>query len=114
VRFAFGCDGIRDPWWPYGSGDMLERAFLVAFRNGLRTDPELSGALAGATTVGAELLGLGPYGVTVGARADLVLVDAECGPEAVAAHPPRLGVIKGGRVVSWTTPSARALGAPLQ
>ena len=57
-------------------------------------------ALDGATVAGAELLGLGPYGVSVGARADLVLVDAECAPEAVAAHPPRLAVIKAGRIVA--------------
>ena len=100
VRVAFGSDNVHDAWWPWGRGDMLERAFLVSYRNALRTDPELRRALDGATNVGAELLGLGPYGVDVGARADLVLVDAECAPEAVAAHPPRLAVIKGGRMVA--------------
>ena len=100
VRVAFGNDNVHDAWWPYGRGDMLERASLAAYRSGLRTDPELRHALHCATMAGAELLGLGPYGLVRGARGDLVLVDAECAPEAVAAHPPRLAVVKRGRVVA--------------
>jgi cytosine deaminase len=106
VRLAIGSDNVRDPWWPWGRGDMLERAFLVSYRNGLRTDPELRRALEAATLVGAELLGLGPVGLQPGARADFVLVDAENAPEAVAAHPPRLAVVKNGRIVSQVSASA--------
>jgi cytosine/adenosine deaminase-related metal-dependent hydrolase len=35
----------------------------------------------------------------VGAPADLVVVDAENAAEAVAAHPPRIAVVRAGRVV---------------
>lgn len=100
VRVAFGSDNVHDAWWPWGRGDMLERTFLVSYRSALRTDGELVRALDSATLAGAELLGLGPYGIVPEARADLVLVDAECAPEAVAAHPPRLAVIKAGRIVA--------------
>ncbi len=100
VRVAFGSDNVHDAWWPWGRGDMLERTFLVSYRGALRTDRELVRALDSATLAGAELLGLGPYGIVPDARADLVLVDAECAPEAVAAHPPRLAVIKAGRIVA--------------
>jgi cytosine deaminase len=31
VVVALGQDGIRDPWSPYGSGDMLERSMLLAW-----------------------------------------------------------------------------------
>lgn len=100
VPVAFGCDNVHDAWWPWGRGDMLERAFLVGYRSGLRTDNDLRHLLDSATIAGAKLLGLGEYGVAVGARADLVLVDAECAPEAVAAHPAGRTVIKGGRIVA--------------
>ena len=100
VPVAFGNDNVHDAWWPWGRGDMLERAFLVGYRSGLRTDPELLRALDSATLAGARLLGLGDYGLVEGAPADLVLVDAECAAEAVAAHPPRLAVVKAGRVVA--------------
>ena len=100
VRVAIGSDNVHDAWWPWGRGDMLERVFLVSYRSGLRTDPELRRALDSGTLAGADLLSLGPYGIAVGARADLVLVDAECAPEAVAAHPPRLAVVKAGRLIA--------------
>ncbi len=100
VRVAVGSDNVHDAWWPWGRADMLERTFLVSYRGALRTDRELLRALDSATLAGAGLLGLGPYGIVPGARADLVLVDAECAPEAVAAHPPRLAMIKAGRIVA--------------
>ena len=36
VRVGLGQDGIRDYWSPYGNGDMLERAWQLAFRSGYR------------------------------------------------------------------------------
>ena len=36
VRVGLGQDGIRDYWSPYGNGDVLERAWQLAFRNGFR------------------------------------------------------------------------------
>ena len=38
VRVGLGQDGIRDYWSPYGNGDMLERAWQLAFRAGYRYD----------------------------------------------------------------------------
>jgi cytosine deaminase len=78
----------------------LEKAFLVAYRNNLRTDVGLTRTLAAITDVNAELLGLEPGRIEPGAPADLVIVDAENGAEAVAAHPARLLVLRGGQVVS--------------
>lgn len=100
VRVAIGCDNVRDAWWPWGQGDMLERIFLVAYRSGLRTDPELHRVLKSATAEGADLLGVGPYGVEPGARADLILLDVGTAPEAVASHPVPSVVIKAGRVTA--------------
>jgi cytosine deaminase len=100
VRVAIGNDNVHDAWWPWGRGDLLERTFLVSYRSGLRTDAELRLALRSATLAGAELLGLGPYGVIPGATADFVLVAASCAPEAVAAHPARAAVLKRGRVLA--------------
>jgi cytosine/adenosine deaminase-related metal-dependent hydrolase len=99
VRLCAGSDGIRDTWGPYGNGDMLERATLVGMRNNLRRDDELALALDVVTIGGAEVMGLEGYGLEPGCRADFVLVDAETVAEAVAQHPPRALVVKGGRVV---------------
>ncbi|MEZ5666883.1 MAG: amidohydrolase [Alphaproteobacteria bacterium] len=100
VTVFAGSDNIRDSWSPYGSGDMLERARLIGYRNGLATDDELALALALATDAAAGVLGVDGYGIAVGARADLVAVSASCVAEAVATFPPRSLVIRAGRVVA--------------
>jgi cytosine/creatinine deaminase len=100
VNVACGHDGIRDLWGPYGSGDMLERAMHVAYRSAFRRDEDIELALDAATHGGARALGLEPHGVTVGAVADLVVVDAHTAAEAVVVRPVRDLVLKSGRVVA--------------
>lgn len=100
VRLFSGSDGIRDTWSPLNNGDMLARAFLLAYRSGFRDDADIELALRMATYGGAQVMGLAHYGLTVGSSADLVLVAAETAAEAVAYHPPRRLVLKRGRVVA--------------
>ena len=102
VNVACGHDGICDLWGPYGSGDMLERAMHVAYRNTFRRDEDIELALEAATYGGARALGLEPYGLAPGAPADLVVVAGRTVAEAVVTHPPRELVLKGGRVVFRT------------
>jgi cytosine/creatinine deaminase len=99
VAVGLGCDGIRDLWSPWGGGDPLGRAALLAWRAGTRRDQDLAAALELATEGGAAVLGLDGYGLDPGCRADLTLVPAETVGEAVVAHPPRSLVLKAGRVV---------------
>jgi len=100
VAVGAGSDGVRDAWTPLGNADMLERAMLVAYRNGFRADPLLHDALDIATRGNAGVLGLEGYGLEVGCRADLVVVPGETLGEIVAMRPPRALVISGGRVVA--------------
>jgi cytosine deaminase len=58
VVVGLGQDGIRDLWSPYGSGDMLERSMLLAWRSGFRRDDDLGLALDAATHGGAHVLAL--------------------------------------------------------
>jgi cytosine deaminase len=99
VNVACGHDGICDLWGPYGTGDMLERAMHLAYRSNFRRDEDIELALEAATHGGARALGLGRYGLAVGASADLVVVAARTPAEAVVARPPRELVLKAGRIV---------------
>ncbi|HWK28251.1 MAG TPA: amidohydrolase family protein [Solirubrobacter sp.] len=99
VRVFAGTDNIRDAWWPYGTGDMLERVYMIGHRQALYTDDELRLAFSLAGSAGAEILGLEDYGLQPGARANLVAIDAPSVPEAVAAPPRRLLVLHDGAVV---------------
>jgi cytosine/adenosine deaminase-related metal-dependent hydrolase len=100
VAIFSGNDGIRDTWTPFGNPDLLTRAMLVGLRNDFRRDSELAWALAGVTGAAAKACGFVDYGLHVGARADLVLVDASCVAEAVAQHRPKTLVVANGRVVA--------------
>lgn len=100
VSVACGNDGIRDLWGPYGTGDMLERAMHVAYRNGLRRDDQIELAVGAATSGGARVLGLADRRLEVGDPADLVLVDALTTAHAVAVRPGRELVVHAGSVVA--------------
>ncbi|QEI05936.1 amidohydrolase family protein [Pigmentiphaga aceris] len=100
VTIFSGNDGVRDTWTPYGDPDLLMRARLVGLRNDFRRDSELAWALACVTGAAAKACGFTDYGLHVGARADLVLVDASCVAEAVAQHRPKTLVVAAGRVVA--------------
>jgi len=100
VAVSSGSDGVRDAWTPFGTADMLERAMLLAYRSGFRTDDLLLAALDAVTRAGAGILGLERYGLQVGDRADLVVVPGETLGELIAMRPPRSCVVSGGRVVA--------------
>ena len=100
VTVCSGSDGIRDCWTPYGNGDMLERAMMLALRSGFASDQELEMALDIVTHGGAAAIGVEGYGVAPGCRADMVLLPYETLAEAVVTRGPKRIVVKGGRIVA--------------
>ncbi|MGU9943165.1 hypothetical protein RVU96_06545 [Bordetella avium] len=73
---------MQDAWWPFGNGDMLQRAMLVAYRSGFYTDEALRVALEMATEDGAQVLGLQGYGLRPGNVANFVVLPAPNGTAA--------------------------------
>lgn len=104
VRVFAGNDNIRDAWWPYGNGDMLQRAMLIGYRSGFYRDEDLAVALAMATTEAAVSLGLEGQGLQVGAEASFVALPAVSAAAAVAAPPSERRVFRHGK----------PLGAPIR
>jgi cytosine deaminase len=100
VTVFSGNDNIRDSWWPFGDGDMLRRAEIIAYRSGFYTDTELAAAFEVVTAGGAKALNLEGYGIAIGAKADFVTLAAEHIPEAVVAIPKPRRVFKGGQLVA--------------
>ncbi len=98
-----GSDNIRDAWWSYGTGDMLERATIIGLEGGLMADEELEFAASLITDSAATALGLADYGLQPGNRADLVVIAAANPAEAVAGHPERLLVVHDGHIVGGKT-----------
>ena len=100
VPLGLGTDGIRDLWSPFGDGDLLRVAFAFARLHGFRHDDKLAAAVEYATTHGAPFVGRGQHDVVAGARADIVLLEAENVPDVLVRCPQRRLVISGGRVIA--------------
>ncbi|CAN3701834.1 N-isopropylammelide isopropyl amidohydrolase [Microbacterium sp. MM2322] len=99
VRFAFGTDGIRDLWSPYGTGDTLGIAWQYARAAGLVRDDDLLRVVHLATTDAAWSVGRETHDLIEGSRADIVLLDAENPLDALVRLPERMLVVGGGRVL---------------
>jgi len=99
IGLGLGTDGIRDLWSPFGDGDLLRVALDFARLHGLRTDADLTAAVELATSGGARFVHRAVHGLVPGARADVVLLDAEGTPDALVRAPRRALVLAGGRVV---------------
>lgn len=100
VNVFGGNDNIRDAWWPYGDGDLLERAMIIGYRSGFNTDADLALAFDMVTANAARALGVSHHGVIEGAPADFVALDARHVQEAVVARPRQRDVYKNGRMVA--------------
>ncbi|MCO7219940.1 amidohydrolase [Klenkia sp. PcliD-1-E] len=99
IAVGLGTDGIRDLWSPYGDGDLLRVALDHARLQGLRTDADLTAAVRLATSGAARFVHRDRHDLVAGARADMVLLDAEHAPDALVRAPRRALVLAGGRVV---------------
>jgi len=89
VEVRFGTDNVRDWFYPFGDGDMLETAVAGAIATHLDDPSELIGAICD-----------GRLAIEVGAAADLVLIAASSFDDALARRPAERMVFKGGRQVA--------------
>jgi cytosine/creatinine deaminase len=104
VTVAFGQDCVMDPWYPLGSGDMLDVAHMglhVALMTG--TD-QMRRAFDMVTETPAQVMGL-DFGLRVGARGSLVVYDCTTPIDALRRRPARTAVISDGAIVARTVPS---------
>jgi cytosine/creatinine deaminase len=103
VTVAFGQDCVMDPWYPLGSGDMLDVAHMglhVALMTG--TD-QMRRAFDLVTETPAQIMGL-DFGLRKGARGSLLVLDCATPIDAIRLRPTRLLVVSDGTVVARTDP----------
>ena len=87
VTIAGGNDNIRDLWSPFGTGDMLERAWMIAQRQGFRADEDLALAYETCSTAGARMMNLPIPALAPGAPATFLALQAETLAEAITERP---------------------------
>lgn len=103
VTVAFGQDCVMDPWYPLGSGDMLDVAHMglhVALMTGTE---QMRRAFDMVTETPAQIMGLN-FGLHKGARASLVVLDCNSPIDAIRLRPARKVVISDGKVVARAVP----------
>jgi cytosine deaminase len=93
-----------DPWYALGSADMLEVASMAAHVAQMTAREGLRACYRAVTETPAAILGLADTGLAVGKRADMVLLQAADPIEAIRLRPPRLAVIRAGRIIARTPP----------
>jgi cytosine deaminase len=98
VPVALASNNIRNPFTPVGTADLAHMAFLAAVAAHMGTPAELRALLAAITLTPARLLRLPDYGLAPGCVADLVAWDCAGPEETIATLPPRMLVVKRGRV----------------
>jgi cytosine deaminase len=107
VNVLFGQDCVKDGFYPFGRGSMLEVALISAHAAHLTTRADLAFALAAVTDAPARAMRLDDYGLRPGARADLQLLPAPSWSEALRLQPPPEQVWFKGRLVAENRVSSR-------
>jgi cytosine deaminase len=109
ITCAFGHDCVMDPWYSLGQADMLEVASMGLHVAQMTGRDAMRQCFAAVTTGPATILNLEGYGIEVGKKADLVLLQAADPIEAIRLKANRLAVIKGGKVIARSPRRTTAL-----
>jgi cytosine deaminase len=109
LNVSLGYDDVMDPWYPLGTGGMLQPAHMAVHACHMTTREEVVACFDMVTEGGARTLGLEGYGLSEGSRADFVLVDAPEKWEAVRRLAATTLVVRDGEVISATRPAETRL-----
>ncbi len=108
VPVATAQDDIDDWYYPFGRNDMLEVAHYMASVAQLAWPEEIDQILSMITDTPARALGLKDYGLNVGSRADIVILEAPDWHRALQFQAAKTHVLHGGKLKA-TTEVSRAL-----
>ena len=115
INVGFGHDCVMDPWYPLGSGDMLEVAAMGLHVAQMTSQTQMRQCFDAVTVNSARILGLyddGDYGLEVGKAADFVLLQAGDPIEAIRLRATRLLVVRRGQVLACSAPAKAVMSLP--
>ena len=112
ITVGWGQDCVLDPWYPLGTADMLDVAFMGLHVAQMSSPAEMAQCFDMVTAQNARIMGLAEYGLAPGCAASLVVLDAGDPVEALRLRPDRLWVVSRGRVVSEKARNDARLALP--
>jgi cytosine deaminase len=106
INVSLGHDDILDPWYPLGTGSMLDVAHMAVHVAQMTGREEMRSVFHMVTDAGAHTLHVqDSYGIEAGKPADLVVLDALDELDALRRQSVARFVLSKGKVVARTTPA---------
>lgn len=102
INVSFGQDNINDPFYPFGSVNPLQIALITAHAAHMSSPSDIDKLLDMPTYNAAKILALRDYGIEIGKRADIIVIDAKDIKSAIRLTSPCLFVIRKGKLVART------------
>ncbi len=103
VPVATAQDDIDNPYYPFGRNDLLEVAQYMAHLGQFAWGNEIDTVLEMVTNVPAKVMKLERYGLAVGCKANILVVNAQNWRDAIQFQPEKSFVIVKGKLVSRAT-----------
>lgn len=107
INVCFGHDDVFDPWYPLGTANMLQVLHMGLHVCQMMGYEQINGSLDLITVNSAKTLNipLTQYGISSGNEANLVILYAQNGFDAVRRQTPILYSIRRGNIIARTEPA---------
>ncbi len=103
INVCFGHDDVFDPWYPLGTANMLQVLHMGLHVCQLMGYGQINDGLNLITHHSARTLNLQDYGIAAGNSANLIILPAENGFDALRRQVPVRYSVRGGKVIASTT-----------
>lgn len=105
INVCFGHDDVFDPWYPLGTGNMLQVLHMGLHVCQLMGYQQIDEGLRLITHNSARTFGLHDYGIQTGNPANMIILPVESGFDAVRCQSSVRWSIRQGRVIATTQPA---------
>lgn len=102
INVCFGHDDVFDPWYPLGTGNMLQVLHMGLHVCQLMGYKQIEDGLKLITHNSARTFGLKDYGIATGNPANMIILPVTCGFDAVRCQSPVRWSIRQGRIIATT------------
>ncbi|MEY8712865.1 cytosine deaminase [Mangrovibacter phragmitis] len=105
INVCFGHDDVFDPWYPLGTGNMLQVLHMGLHICQLMGYPQIDEGIRLITDNSARTLGIADYGIVEGHPANMVILPALNGFDALRRQVPVRWSVRNGRIITTTQPA---------
>jgi len=102
INVCFGHDDVFDPWYPLGTGNMLQVLHMGLHVCQMLGYQQIEDGLKLITHNSARTFGLKDYGIATGNPANMIILPVSCGFDAVRCQSPVRWSIRQGRIIATT------------